>query len=367
MPSAAWHRLRTTGATRSAEHNVAIIGYGLAGRFFHGPLVAATRGLRVAAIITSDPVRRQQARADHPGAELLTDVEDLWRRSDRFDVVVIATANDVHALLATQALDHGLAVVVDKPLAVSSLQAQELVAHAQQLGGMLTVFQNRRWDFDQLTLARLLADGRLGTVLRYESRFERWRPEPGPGSWRESSLPEQGGGVLLDLGAHLVDQAVGHFGPVDLVYAEISHRRGTPGDDDAFMALTHRSGVISHLHASALAAAPGPRLRVLGSQAALIVDALDSQEDRLRAGERPDSSADWGVEPSRARVRLVTGPKSVPLTPERGSWQAFYAGLKAALDGDGPLPVDARDAIRNLQLIEAARLSAVEHRVVELV
>ncbi len=140
--------------------------------------------------------------------------------------------------------------------------------------------------------------------------------------------------MLLDLGSHLVDQALQHFGPVASVYAEIANRRGLPGDDDDFLALTHRSGVISHLHASALAAAPGPRLRVLGSEAALIVRELDSQEDRLRAGERPDTVSDWGVEPEHARPRLIAGERSVPLTPERGAWQTFYALFERALSGE---------------------------------
>lgn len=345
-------------------HDVAIIGYGLAGRVFHAPLVAATPGLRMAAIVTSDPERKMQALSDHPDARVVGSADELWTLG--LDAVVVATANEAHAPLAWQAIDHGVAVVVEKPLALSAEQAEELIAHAAERGVPLTVFHNRRWDSDQLTLAKLLQAGALGTVLRYESRFERWRPQARPEVWREAKTPSQGGGLLLDLGTHLVDQALQHFGPVRSVYAEIANRRGTPADDDAFMALTHRSGPISHLHASALAAAPGPRLRVLGSEAALIVREVDSQEERLRAGQRPDTVADWGEEPEHARPRLITGERSVPLRPERGAWPSFYARFEAALSGHGAVPVDPREAADVLRVIEAGRRSAAEHRVVAL-
>lgn len=353
------------------EHNVAIIGYGLAGRVFHGPLVAATPGLRVAAIVTSDPARRRQAQADHPGAVLHDTPEQLWATVEQLSAVVIATPNASHAPLATQAIDHGLAVVVDKPMALSSREATQLIDHAEQKRTPLTVFQNRRWDSDQLTLANLLKEGALGTVQRYESRFERWRQKPTPEVWRERTTSAQGGGLLLDLGTHLVDQALHHFGPVQSVYAEIANRRGTPADDDAFLALTHVSGVISHLHASALTAAPGPRLRVLGSEGALLVRELDSQEDRLRAGQRPDTTPDWGEEPEHARPRLIAGERSIPLRPERGAWQTFYARFHDVLAGQvivtqGLLPVDPRDAVECLRVLEAARESAASGRVIKL-
>jgi scyllo-inositol 2-dehydrogenase (NADP+) len=345
---------------------VAIIGYGLAGRFFHAPLIAATPGLRVAAIVSGDPERRRQAQHEHPQAERLSSPDELWQRIDTFDAIVVATPNDTHARLATTAIDHGLPVVVDKPLATNAQDALDLVEHAERTGVLLTVFQNRRWDSDQLLLAQLIAAGRLGTVIRYESRFERWRPQTNPNAWRDSTSPEAGGGQLLDLGSHLVDQALHHFGPAAGVYAEIDRRRGTAADDDAFVALTHASGVISHLHGSALAAAPGPRLRVLGTEGALLVSSLDTQEDRLRAGQRPDAVPDWGVEPAYARPRLIVGEHSVPLAGPPGDWPAFYRLLVSSLTGDGPLPVDPRDAVAVLRVLESARVSAAEGRVVPM-
>jgi predicted dehydrogenase len=311
----------------------------------------------VTSVVTSSPERQAQVARDHPGARVLSSADRLWERNDH-DLVVVATPNDTHAALATAAIDHGVAAVVDKPLAVSASRAAQLVSHARRAGVLLTVFQNRRWDSDHLTLVRLLAGGHLGTVIRYESRFERWRPSPRPGAWRESLAPAQGGGLLLDLGSHLVDQALTLFGPVTEVYGEVQAQRGLPADDDVFIALRHVRGTISHLRASAVTGAPGPRLRVLGSEAAFVLRELDSQEERLRAGDRPDTVTDWGAEPEVHRGRLVTGNASVPVPTERGNWQQFYVRLAAALRGGGPPPVDPADAVATLRVLEHARESA---------
>lgn len=348
-----------------AKLRAGIIGYGLAGRFFHAPLIAATKGLTVAFVVSSDPARQAQVAQEHPDAEVLASPTELWERSD-CDFVVVAAPNHAHAPLATQAIDRGLPVVVDKPLAATLVEAEDLVGRAAQAGVLLTVFQNRRWDSDHRTLASLLAEDRLGTVFRYESRFERWRPSSNPDAWRESSAPEQGGGQLLDLGSHLVDQALDLFGPATHVYAEVDARRGLPGDDDSFLAVRHASNVISHLRASAITAAPGPRLRVLGTEAAYVVSALDSQEDALRSGLRPDTTPEWGVEPESRWGRLVTGEGSVPVPSERGDWPRYYALLAAALRDEGPPPVDARDALASLRVLGEARRSAAERAVVAL-
>jgi predicted dehydrogenase len=218
------------------------------------------------------------------------------------------------------------------------------------------VFHNRRWDSDQLTLRRLRDDGALGEVRRYESRFERWHPQLRPGAWRDAATVEQGGGVLLDLGTHLVDQALVLFGPVREVYGEVADVRGGPADDDAFVALEHASGVRSHLWASLVCPAPGPRLRVSGTEAAFVIDAVDGQEDALRAGARPGDGL-WGVEPPERWGRLVRDGRAEPVESAPGDWPRFYAELAAALDGDGLLPVDPRDAVEVLEILERARPS----------
>jgi scyllo-inositol 2-dehydrogenase (NADP+) len=334
----------------------AIVGYGLAGSVFHGPLIEATPGLVVGAVVSGDPQRRDDAARAHPGADLLDDADQLLERAGDYDFAVIAAPNRVHAPLARRALDAGLPVVVDKPMATSAAEARELVEHAERRGLPLTVFLNRRWDSDHLTLRRLLAEDKLGQVLRYESRFERWRPALAEGgAWREETPPEEGGGVLLDIGSHLVDQALLLFGPVSEIHAEIEARRGGVADDDSFLALRHASGTYSHLSASLLAAAPGPRLRVLGDRAAYLVEALDGQEAALRAGARPRQGREWGVEPPENWGRLATGDASEPVPSEPGAWPSFYTGFEQALREGTPPPVDPRDAVSGLEIIEAAR------------
>jgi scyllo-inositol 2-dehydrogenase (NADP+) len=334
----------------------AIVGYGLAGSVFHGPLIEATPGLVVGAVVSGDPQRRDDAARAHPEASLLDDADQLFERAGDYDFAVIAAPNRVHAPLARRALDAGLPVVVDKPMATNAAEARELIEHAEHRRLLLTVFLNRRWDSDHLTLRRLLAEGKLGEVLRYESRFERWRPALADGgAWREETPPEDGGGVLLDIGSHLVDQALALFGPVSEIHAEIEARRGGAADDDSFLALRHVSGTYSHLSASLLAAAPGPRLRVLGDRAAYVVEALDGQEAALRAGVRPRQGSEWGVEPPENWGRLATGEHSEPVPSEPGAWPSFYAGLERALRGSSPPPVDPRDAVAGLEILDAAR------------
>ncbi len=280
------------------------------------------------------------------------------RRRDEHDFVVVASPNQSHAPLASRAIDAGLAVVVDKPLAPDAVAAQDLVIDAAEAGVLLTVFLNRRWDSDQLTIAKLIADDELGGITRHESRFERWRPTLADGgAWREDTPPELGGGVLLDLGPHLVDQVIQLHGPVESVYAEVEHRRGGAGDDDAFLALTHESDVESHIWASLVAASPGPRRRILGEDGAYVVEELDSQEAALREGRLPGGGR-WGEEPEDAWGELVTsaGTRSVPALP--GDWPAFYAGFERALREGAPLPVDPAEAVAGLRVLDAARRSA---------
>ncbi len=348
-----------------SDLRVAIVGYGLAGRVFHAPLIDATDGLRVAFVVTRDADRSAAVRREHPRAEVVPSVETLWEHGG-VDLLVVAAPNEAHAPLALEAISRRVPVVVDKPMALNAAQAQELVDAAERDGVLLVPFHNRRWDSDQLTLRRLIAEGRLGEVYRYESRFERWRPSAREGAWREELPVERGGGQLLDLGPHLVDQALMLFGPVAEVYAEIDGRRGLASDDDDFVVLRHVGATISHLHASAVTAAPGPRLRVLGSEAAFLIEALDGQEDALRAGARPDHGGAWGVEPPERWGRLVAGDVSEPVHSERGDWPQFYARLAAALRDGGPAPVDARDAVAGLHVLEAARRSADERAVIRL-
>jgi predicted dehydrogenase len=344
---------------------VAVVGYGLAGAVFHAPLVAATPGLAVAAVVTANPERAARAAAEHPAARVLPDAGALWELAGAggLDVVVVAAPNRVHAELALRAVEHRLAVVVDKPLAVTAAEGARVVEAAAAAGVALTVFHNRRWDGDFLTVRALVAEGALGEVLRLESRFERFRPQLRAGAWRESAGAEEGGGQLLDLGPHLVDQALVLLGPAVGVYAELDRRRaGVAAEDDAFVALEHASGARSHLWMSAVAPLHGPRLRVSGLAGGVETSGFDPQEAQLRDGRRPGDPG-FG---EGAPVRVVDGDgeRFAPRAP--GRYAEFYAALRDALRGEAPLPVDPQDAVAVLRVLAAARRSAAEGVVVAL-
>ncbi len=304
--------------------------------------------------MTSSPERAAQARADHPGVDVRPGTEGLDA-----DVVVLATPNRSHVPLGLQLVAAGTPVVVDKPLARTADEGLALVEAAERAGVLLTVFHNRRWDADVRTARRLLDDGTVGEPLRLETRFERWRPSPGTG-WRESADPGEGGGLLLDLGSHQVDVAQHLLGPVATVYAELDVRRpGAVVEDDVMLALTHASGARSTHWLSATAAHRGPRLRLLGSRAAYVAQELDLQEAALRAGTPAwDAPTPDGL--------LAAGDLLQPVVSEPGDYRLFYAGLARALRGEGPVPVEPREALSVLRVLDAARESAVSGLVVRV-
>lgn len=359
-----------TGTPRTPLR-VGLVGYGLAGSVFHAPLIAATEGLVLDTVTTGNAERRAQALAEFPGVRVATSADELWARADELDLVVVASPNKTHVPIATAALKAGLPVVVDKPVAGTAAEARELAALAEERGLLLSVFQNRRWDNDFRTLRTLVEDGSLGPVQRFESRFERWRPRL-KGGWRESGAPEEIGGLLYDLGSHVVDQALVLFGPAIQVYAESDVRRaGAEADDDTFIALTHANGVRSHLYMSATAAQLGPRFRVLGERAGYVKYGLDPQEAALREGHRPGSTEPWGVEPEALWGRLGAGESPLsgggdPVESLPGDYPAYYAAIAAALRGEAPNPVTAEQAAAALDVLEAARRSAREGVTVKL-
>ena len=340
-----------------AERNwrVGLIGFGLGGAAFHAPVIAATPGLVIAAIVTSNASRREQAVRMYPPQEC----------SPTPPRCSLARRTSTSRSLPRQSHPHsvsrrcpgcrpsrggGQALCSLIPDAVRAIDA------AREHKKLLTVYQNRRWDGDFLTLRQLVTGGRLGRVLRFESRFSRWRPVPEAG-WRLLEAPEEAGGLLFNIGTHLIDQARMLFGPVTHVYAELDRRRpGVNVDDDSFVALTHASGVRSHLWMSALEAQPGPRFRVLGEEGAYVKFGMDVQEERLRNGANP-SAPDWGDEPPDRWGCLGTDRESQPVRTERGDYTGFYRLLVSALHSGGAPPVDPKDAVVTLEIVEAAHRS----------
>lgn len=345
----------------------AVVGYGLAGAVFHAPLIASTPGMSVAAVVTSDSQRSQRVRQEHPGATVVPSADNLWELADELDLVVVAAPNRAHAPLAEAALRAGVAVVVDKPLATTAVDARRLAELSAEAGVMLAVFHNRRWDDDFQTLRELIGRGALGPLERLESRFERYRPEVVAERWRESAAPEDGGGLLLDLGSHLIDQALVLFGAPTHVYAEIERRRpAAQVDDDTFVALRFPGGAIVHLWASQVAPAAGPRFRAAGLGGSFESFGLDPQEDALRSGLRPGDRG-WGERPHEGWPLVRSRSREAGrVRPAPGAYELFYAGVRDALvEGTAP-PVMAGDGVRVLEVIEAARISADARRVVDL-
>jgi predicted dehydrogenase len=328
----------------------AVIGYGTAGRVFHAPFIATNPDFALTAVVTGNDQRRVDAMTRHPGTAVVPTVEQL----PDVDVVVIGTPPATHAELAHRFLDAGVAVVVDKPFTVTSAEGRALAEKAEGLGVPLTVFQNRRWDGDFLTLRRLLAEGALGEVWRFESRFEWWKPDRGS-SWKTSTPVSAGGGILYDLGTHVIDQAVRLFGDAVPVHHEVFTRGSGVAHDDAFVVLAHESGVRSHLWMNGLAARVGPRFRVLGSRGGFTKYGLDPQEAALKGDARPTDPG-FGHEPETAwgTVGIDGATQTVPTEP--GRYAEFYALLASALRSGGPVPVDPMDSVRVIELIEGISL-----------
>lgn len=346
---------------RERTVRVALLGYGMAGSTLHAPLITSVPAMKLSAVVTRNPERQEAAKRAFPDTTILESPHSLWQDASKYDLVVVATPNDTHAALAIEAMQRNLAVVVDKPFAISTTEAQNVLDVQKKTGALLSVFQNRRWDNDFLTVRKLIAGGRLGTVTRFESRFERFRAQPKPGGWRETTALSAGGGLLFDLGSHLIDQALVLFGEPTSVYAEMKTRRaGVLADDDTFVALQFASGICAHLWVSLLTKIAGPRLRLLGSTGAYEKYGMDPQEESLKSGIRP-GQPNWGVEPAEASGKLSTTgnePYDGAIISERGSYERYYQLMHDAIVSGSAPPVGPEEALKTLAIIEAACQSA---------
>jgi scyllo-inositol 2-dehydrogenase (NADP+) len=355
---------------------VALVGYGFGGAVFHAPFIAAEPRLELAAVVTADAGRQATVAARYPGTAVLDRFEDLQARLDDIDLVVISTPNATHVALATAVLAAGRPAVVDKPVAPTPAEIRALATRAHEAGVVVVPFHNRRWDGDFRTVAALVAAGELGRLHGFESRYERWQPQvpTDPGrAWKRSAAPGAAAGILFDLGTHIIDQAVVLFGRPESVYAEVATvRSGAEVDDDIFVALHYpadasgRPSPRVHLWASAVAAEPGPRFRLLADAEAYVKWGMDVQEAALLAGQAP-TEAGWGDEPTSGWGHLVSGdadPRPIRTLP--GAYTHFYAGMAACLlDGAAP-PVDIADAVTVAEIIDAAYRSGSSRAVVAL-
>lgn len=353
----------------NAPIRTAIVGFGLSGRVFHAPLIADNPDFALSAIVTSNSERRALAEATYPGVEVHDSFDALMNRVDSqkdIDLLVIGSPPAVHREQAIAGLNRGLSVVVDKPFAPTAEDATTIIEAATTSAGVLSVFQNRRWDTDFLTLKARIDAGELGRVHTLESRFEGWSSRA-PGGWKSTTSVRDGGGTLLDLGPHLVDQAVSLFGPVRDIYAELTrHAEGAGADDDSFVSLLHESGVRSRLWMSKRAPVEGPRFRATGDAAAFVSLGKDPQEAQLGDGMSPsDEAYGWFDGPSHMQIHptptsAVPGTGAAPTSANearpadmvRGDYPEFYRGMARAIRGDAEVPVDPRDSARVLALLE---------------
>ncbi|WP_413624027.1 oxidoreductase [Luteibacter sp. Lutesp34] len=332
-----------------------LIGYGTAGAVFHAPLIAAASGLRLAAIASR---RVNEIARDFPEAKAYENPQSLIDDPD-IELVVVATPNETHAALARAALEAGKHVVVDKPFTLDAGEAEALIALADTAGRKLSVFQNRRWDSDFLTVRRLVDDGRLGEIAYYEAHFDRFRPEIKQG-WRETEAP--GAGLLYDLGAHLIDQALVLFGLPQAVTADVTRQRAAARADDYFHVVLDYGRRRAVLHASVLVRDPGPRYLVHGDGGSFVKYGIDAQEAALREGRRPGGEG-WGEDDPALFGRFTDADGTVATIDSLpGRYTAFYDGVAASIRDGAPLPVEAREARDVIRVIEAAQISARERR-----
>ncbi|CAN2204264.1 MviM Predicted dehydrogenases and related proteins [Candidatus Nanopelagicaceae bacterium] len=328
---------------------VGIAGYGLAGRSFHGALLKSC-GFDVSAILTTNATRARQAKEDFPTVKIAESIEALL--ACELDLVVIATTNDVHASLAIACIKAGIPVVVDKPFARNFKETENVLEASNAASVPVTVFFNRLWDSDTLTIKKVLGQGLIGKPFRFDSRYERFRPTISPTSWRESTSPENGGGLLLDLQTHLLSIALHLFGKSELTYASVRDIRGN-SEDDVALTLRHNSGVDSYLVASAISGAPGPRIRLLGTEGALVIHDLDPQEPLLRSGELPENGI-WNL-PTSSRAFLHRGEIVEEIDGVPGNYGNFYLQVKGALAGENAWPITHEEILDVAQMIDKAR------------
>ena len=331
----------------------AIIGYGLAGRTFHSNLLKGA-GFEIAAVMLNSDNRKDQVSSDFPNAVVVSTLKDLIDLKP--DLVVVASPNSFHAPQAIELLKAKIPVVVDKPMALNAKETEEIIKVSEGEGVPVTTFFNRRWDSDALTIKKIIAEGILGNIFRFEARFERYRTLGNPDSWRERLSPTEGGGKLLDLQPHLLSTTIDFFGQGELQYSSVRSIRGL-SDDDSFLVLKHKNNIDSYLSACEVMGSPGPRIRLTGDKASLIVHGLDPQEGFLRQGLYPENGK-WSVD-TRTPAFIHRGDEITEYESVPGDYVQFYLQVKAALETGSAMPVTTEDALYIARTIDQARANSV--------
>ena len=342
---------------------VGLVGFGMAGRVFHAPLISSIDGLELAAVVERNS---DKAAERYPGTTIYRSLDELLADSS-IKLVVIATPNSTHFLIAMQALEAIKNVVVDKPVALGSDQIRQLADLAGGIGLRIFPFHNRRFDNDFLTVKKVLDEHSLGRLVHFESTFDRWRPGLSTRLWKED--PDHGG-LLLDIGTHLVDQALLLFGQPAAVGAEVLRERDGDGSNDSFtIRLHYYTGFSVTLGANSLSSLPRPRFHLRGTRGNFRKWGLDPQEDALGKVTQIEDP-DWGEEPKDRWGTLSIGSEDEPaittVQSQVGDYRRFYAAVRDVLsDGSAAPPVTPTEAWRVARVLEWARQSSDQHRDIE--
>ena len=338
---------------------IGLVGYGVGGQSFHAPYIDAAEGAELAGIVTRSPEKRALAAAHFPGVPLFGSLAELI--DSGVDAVTITTPPETRQELVLEAIARGIHVIADKPFAVDAARGAELVAAAEQAGVALDVFHNRRWDTDIRTLKSVIDSGAVGEVARFESRFDLDQPhllDAGPA-----------GGLLRDIGSHLVDQAVWLFGPAATVYATLDYVDLPAGRTDCGFLITikHVSGVASLVSSTKTRRFTHRELRILGTEGSCISEQSDVQASAIFAGQLPkNNKSSWGFEAEERWATLHTAAGTTRVPSEQGAYYRYYEQFVRAIKGRDEHPVTGTDALQTLRILDAARLSDAQNRVIHL-
>lgn len=342
--------------------NTGIVGFGLSGQVFHAPFIDVHPGYNLHTIVSTGSL----AAAKYPKSQITDSFSELILNPE-IDLVVICSPNQLHYPQAKQALEAGKHVVVEKPFTVNSTETQSLIEISRKSGKLVIPFHNRRWDSDLLTLKHIIAQGYLGKIVEYESRFDRYTPEISRAAWRYQHA--EGGGTLFDLGIHLIDQAVSLFGKPEGVFARLFNQRAGSVTDDSFDLKLIYPDLNVTLKASVFVKEAGPRFQVHGTKGSFVKYGLDVQEAQLRKGKKPGSKG-YGIEPATIRGILNTDTSGKKFrgryTTLPGNYMEFFNNVHSAITSSSKLIIRPEDALLNIRIIEAARVSSREQKIIQL-
>ncbi len=337
----------------------ALLSYGMSGEVFHAPLLASLPEFRLAAIVQR---KGDKAKTHFPDVRVCRTVEEVVDDPE-VELVVVNTPNETHVDFAASALEAGKHVVVEKPFTVTSEEAERLISIAERKGVVLTVFQNRRWDGDFLTVQQVVRDGVLGKIVEFEAHYDRFRNYIEPNTWKEEDRP--GTGILYNLGSHMLDQALVLFGMPQSVDARLGIQRPGGKVSDFYDIRMEYPTHLTIIKSSYLVKADLPRYIIHGTNGSFVKYGLDPQEQALKDKTDP-RSAGWGAEAEASWGTLTTTTEVRRIQTQPGNYATFYRNVHAAIRKDAALAVTAQEGARVIQLIEACQLSSREKRAIQI-